>query len=164
MSRGRRFSALVLPALAVVALLAGCTSAPPVDEEALSAWQAKQEAATETDDAVLGVLSADAAPGNEDPEDVEPGVRLQFPASQTIDHLEFSCYGNGHMRGIVRTTAAEASGSFELAAMACRDSPHRIDLTAMASKDVDAIGFNDFDSDRSSAWRLVIVGAGPTGE
>ncbi|MBT1623989.1 hypothetical protein KK101_14945 [Curtobacterium flaccumfaciens pv. oortii] len=160
----RHLPALVLPALAVVALLAGCSSAPPVDEQALGKWKTQQEARTETDDAVLGVLSADTSPGDEDPAHLEPGVRVQFPDSRTIDHLEFSCYGNGHMRGIVRTTAATASGSFELAAMDCRDSPHRIDLTAMASKAVDSVAFNDFDSDRPSAWRLVIFGPGPSGE
>jgi hypothetical protein len=158
----RHLPALVLPALAVVALLAGCTSAPPVDEQALGRWKTQQEARTETDDAVLGVLSADTSPGDEDPAHLEPGVRVQFPDSRTIDHLEFSCYGNGHMRGIVRTVLPGGSQSIELDPMDCRDSPHQIELSS--SKAVDSVAFNDFDSDRPSAWRLVIVGPGPSGE
>ncbi|MBF4609493.1 hypothetical protein [Curtobacterium sp. VKM Ac-1393] len=163
MSRGRRFPALALPALAVVALLAGCTSAPPVDEEALSAWESKQEARTETDDAVLGLLSARISPGDggDDPEE-QTGIRVQFPDSRTIDHLEFSCYGNGQMRGVVRTVSARGSQSIELDPMDCRDSPHQIELSSSTA--VDSVAFNGFDSDRSSAWRLVIIGAGPTGE
>ncbi|NQW92354.1 hypothetical protein HQQ88_18835 [Curtobacterium sp. VKM Ac-2861] len=158
----RHLPALVLPALAVVALLAGCTSAPPVDEQALAKWKTQQEASTETEDAVLGVLSADTTPGDEDPAHLEPGVRVQFPDSRTIDHLEFSCYGNGHMRGIVRTVLPGGSQSIELDPMDCRDSPHQIELSS--SKAVDSVAFNDFDSDRPSAWRLVIFGPGPSGE
>ncbi|WP_248705069.1 hypothetical protein [Curtobacterium sp. MWU13-2055] len=158
----RHLPALVLPALAVVALLAGCTSAPPVDEQALAKWKTQQEATTETEDAVLGVLSADTTPGDEDPAHLEPGVRVQFPDSRTIDHLEFSCYGNGHMRGIVRTVLPGGSQSIELDPMDCRDSPHQIELSS--SKAVDSVAFNDFDSDRPSAWRLVIFGPGPSGE
>ncbi|TDW44530.1 hypothetical protein EDF52_110174 [Curtobacterium sp. PhB42] len=158
----RHLPALVLPALAVMALLAGCTSAPPVDEQALAKWKTQQEARTETEDAVLGVLSADTTPGDEDPAHLEPGVRVQFPDSRTIDHLEFSCYGNGHMRGIVRTVLPGGSQSIELDPMDCRDSPHQIEVSS--SKDVDSVAFNDFDSDRPSAWRLVIFGPGPSGE
>ncbi len=158
----RHLPALVLPALAVVALLAGCTSAPPVDEQALAKWKTQQEASTETEDAVLGVLSADTTPGDEDPAHLEPGVRVQFPDSRTIDHLEFSCYGNGHMRGIVRTVLPGGSQSIELDPMDCRDSPHQIELSS--SKAVDSVAFNDFDSDRPSAWRLVIFGPGPSGQ
>ena len=158
----RHLPALVLPALAVVALLAGCSSAPPVDQQALGKWKTQQEARTETEDAVLGVLSADTTPGDEDPAHLEPGVRVQFPDSRTIDHLEFSCYGNGHMRGIVRTVLPGGSQSIELDPMDCRDSPHQIELSS--SKDVDSVAFNDFDSDRPSAWRLVIFGPGPSGE
>lgn len=159
----RHFPALVLPALAVVALLAGCTSAPPVDEQALSAWESKQEARTETDDAVLGVLSARIAPGDggDDPED-QPGIRVQFPDSRTIDHLEFSCYGKGQMRGVVRTVSARGSQRIELDPMSCADSPHQIELSSSTA--VDSVAFGGFDSDRSSAWRLVVIGPGPSVE
>jgi hypothetical protein len=54
------------------------------------------------------------------------------------------------------------SQSIELDPMDCRDSPHQIELSS--SKAVDSVAFNDFDSDRPSAWRLVIVGPGPSGE
>ena len=101
---------------------------------------------------------ADIAPGHERPSDVEPGIRIKFPVSHTVDHLEFSCFGNGHMRGVVRIESRSGSGTFTLDELACRDSPHPIELTKAASTDVDVVSFNGFDSDRPSSWRLVIVG------
>lgn len=149
---------LLLSALAGVLLLSGCVQAPPVDERALAAWKTAQDASTETEPDVLGVLTADIAPGEEHPSDVGPGVRVKFPVSHTVDHLEFSCFGNGHMRGVVRIESRRGSGSFTLDELACRDSPHPVTLTKAASTDVDVVSFNGFDSDRPSSWRLVIVG------
>ncbi|WP_439694316.1 hypothetical protein ACRQ4B_08820 [Curtobacterium sp. SP.BCo] len=155
---------VLVPALAGVLLLAGCAAPPPVDEQALADWQSAQDAATEADPDVLGVLTADIGPGEQDPSDVGPGVSLQFPASHDVDHLEFSCYGNGHMQGIVRIQAGATSGSLRLEPVDCRDSPHTVRLTELATTGVDSVGFTAFDSDRSSAWRLVIVGtASPDG-
>jgi hypothetical protein len=154
---------LLVPPLAVLLLLAGCTATPTVDEEALADWRSAQEAATETDPDVLGVLTADIQPGDEDPSEVGTGVTLRFPAAKAIDHLEFSCFGNGHMRGIVRIESRGGSGDFTVDPVACRDSPNPIRLTRLASTDVDSVAFNGFDSDRSSAWRLVIVGTAPSG-
>lgn len=150
---------LVVPALAALLLLAGCTTTPTVDEGALADWRSAQEAATEAEPDVLGVLTADIGPGRQDPSEVGPGVTLRFPASQTVDHLELSCYGNGQMQGIVRIESRRGSGSFTVDPVDCRDSPHPIRLTDLASEDVDSVAFNGFDSDRQSAWRLVIVGA-----
>ncbi|ROP74010.1 hypothetical protein [Curtobacterium sp. PhB115] len=160
----RHVPALLLPALAGVCLLAGCASAaPPVDEDALHDWKSAQDAAVETEADVLGVLQGDIGPGN-DLSDAEPTVTLQFPASQYLDHLEFSCYGNGQMRGQVRTVTERGAQSVELDEMACNDSPHRITLSRSARDAVDSVAFTGTDSDRSSAWRLVIVGPGPSGD
>ena len=149
---------VLVPALAGVLLLAGCAGPPPVDEQALADWRSAQETATEADPDVLAVLTGDIGPGQQDPADVGPGVSVQFPASHDVDHLEFSCYGNGQMQGIARIQSGTASGSLRLEPVDCRDSPHTIRLTDLASRKVDSVGFNAFDSDRSSAWRLVIVG------
>ncbi|WP_416395786.1 MULTISPECIES: hypothetical protein [unclassified Curtobacterium] len=138
--------------------VAGCAATPPVDATELRQWRSAQDAATEADPDVLGVLTADIQPGRQDPADVGPGVRLQFPASHDVDHLEFSCYGNGQMQGTIRIESRRGSGSFVVDPVDCRDSPHPIRLTEFASTAVDSVGFAAFDSNRPSAWRLVIVG------
>ena len=148
---------LVLP-LAGVLLLSGCAATPTVDEHALAAWQAEQETATETEPDVIGVLTDRIAPGGDAPTGDRPGVRVQFPTSHDIERVELSCFGNGHMRGVLRIESSTASGSFQVDELACRDSPRPIRLTRLASTDVDAVAFGGDDSDRPSAWRLVIVG------
>lgn len=157
----RSVPALLLPTIAGVLLLAGCSaSAVPVDEAALSAWKAQQDAVVETDDAVLGVLTADIDPEVADEADAQnrDGVRLQFATSQTLDHLEFSCFGHGEIRGVVRIGTERDSTTRTLEPMSCDDSPHRI--AAEVRGTVDSVAFNGFDSDRPSSWRLVIVGPG----
>ncbi|WP_144715785.1 hypothetical protein [Curtobacterium pusillum] len=155
--------AVALPVLAAVLLLTGCSAEPTVDQGALRTWQKQQDAAVERDDAVLGVLTAaiDAEQG----EPSRPGsdISLHFPASQRVDHVEFSCFGNGSMRAVVRVTSASGSRAVTTDPMSCRDSPHRIALGGSTAA-VDGIGCSGFDSDRASEWRLVIVGATPSGD
>ncbi|OIH93696.1 hypothetical protein [Curtobacterium sp. MCBA15_001] len=147
----------VLVAVLGVALLGGCSS-PSSDAGALSAWQRQQDLATEADPAVLGVLVADVDAGEQAPQEIRPGVRLQFPASQPVDHLEFSCYGNGAMRAVIRTVAGDATRDTTVGTMACRDSPHRIDVPRGTSAGIDSVACSGFDSDRPSTWRLVVIG------
>lgn len=147
----------VLATVLGVSLLAGCAS-PSSDAGARSAWQRQQDQITEADPAVLGVLVADIDAGERAPQEVRPGVRLQFPASQPVDHLEFSCYGNGQMRAVIRTVAGDETRDTTLGTMACRDSPHRVDVPRGTSAGIDSIACSGFDSDRPSTWRLVVIG------
>jgi hypothetical protein len=153
---------VVLPALVGV-LLAGCSAEPTVDQDALRTWQQEQDAAVERDDSVLGVLTAGVDAGQGAPSRPGRDVSVQFPATHAVDHVEFSCSGNGSMRAAVRVVSAGGSRSVETDSLACRDSPHRIGLGSGAIAAVDGIGCSGFDSDRSTDWRLVIVGADPSG-
>lgn len=147
----------VVVAVLGLSLLAGC-SGPVSDAGALSAWQRQQDQVTEADPAVLGVLVADVDAGERAPQEVRPGVRLQFPATQPVDHLEFSCYGNGQMRAVIRTVAGNETRDTTLGAMACRDSPHRVDVPRGSPDGIDSVACSGFDSNRPSTWRLVVIG------
>ncbi len=154
----RNVPLVVLPAVAGLVLLAGCAVEPAVDPRALHAWQDEQDADEERRDDVLGVLTAGVQRGHDDPGDAGSQITIEYPHPQTIEHLRFSCFGNGHMSGIVRTTSATGGGSEVVEDVACRDSPHRIDLPAAHRTDVERVSFAAYGSDRASEWRLVIVG------
>lgn len=160
----RRVHAVVVPALAgVLVALTGC-SATSVDSGALADWQEQQDQVAEANPGVLGVLVSNIDAGEQAPQEVEPGVRLQFPASQPVDHLEFSCFGNGQMRAVIRTATDTGSRDTTVGAMRCRDSPHRIAVPDGSPAAIDSVACSAFDSDRTSTWRLVVVGrAQPSG-
>ncbi|MGY2900919.1 hypothetical protein ACVKXF_003581 [Curtobacterium sp. PvP017] len=158
----RHLPALVLPALAVVALLAGCTSAPPVDEEALSAWQDAQEKSGAGDDALATLYSrVDTGEGQTDAlGELQRGITITFEHPEQIDHLEFSCFGGARMSGQVTTTSEATSRTTSTDPMRCSDGQQRVDLPRTWKRDVHSISFNAFDSDRDSAWQVLVVSAG----
>jgi len=157
----RSVPALLLPAIAGVLLLAGCAG-PPVDEAALHAWEKRQMAAESDRD--LGAMFAEepagqSATGNDD--EIDRGVTITFAHPETVDHLEFSCFGDGHMSGSVMVVSRETSRNHIIEAMPCGDGEQRIDLRRTWRADVDSISFNGFDSDRDSAWNVRVIGATP---
>ncbi|MBF4609492.1 hypothetical protein [Curtobacterium sp. VKM Ac-1393] len=158
----RLFPALALPALAVVALLAGCTSAPPVDEEALSAWQHAHERSGAGDDALATLYSrVNTGEGQTDASgELQRGITITFEHPEQIDHLEFSCFGDARMTGGVMTTSESTSRTTSTDPMSCSDGQQRVDLPRTWRRDVDSISFNAFDSDRDSAWQVLVVSAG----
>jgi len=158
----RSVPALLLPAIAGVLLLAGCAGPSPVDEAALHAWEKRQMAAESDRD--LGAMFAEepagqSATGNDD--EIDRGVTITFAHPETVDHLEFSCFGDGHMSGSVMVVSRETSRNHIIEAMPCGDGEQRIDLRRTWRADVDSISFNGFDSDRDSAWNVRVIGATP---
>lgn len=162
----RSVPALLLPAIAGVLLLAGCAAPPPVDEAALNAWE-KRQMATESDrdrGAMFAQESAGqgatGATGADD--EVDHGITISFAHPETLDHLEFSCFGDGHMSGSLRVVSGSTSRLRFVDGLSCSDGEQRIDLQRSERPDVDSISFNGFDSDRDSAWYVRVVGAEPT--
>lgn len=158
----RSVPALLLPAIAGVLLLAGCAGPPSVDEAALHAWEKRQMAAESDRD--LGAMFAEepagqSATGNDD--EIDRGVTITFAHPETVDHLEFSCFGDGHMSGSVMVVSRDTSRNHIIEAMPCGDGERRIDLRRTWRADVDSISFNGFDSDRDSAWNVRVIGATP---
>jgi len=158
----RSVPALLLPAIAGVLLLAGCAGPPPVDEAALHAWEKRQMATHSDRD--LGAMYAEesagqSATGNDD--EIDRGVTITFAHPETVDHLEFSCFGDGHMSGSVLVVSGSTSRNHITEAMPCGDGEQRIDLRRTWRADVDSVSFNGFDSDRDSAWNVRVIGAEP---
>ncbi|WP_412875785.1 hypothetical protein ACL00Q_06245 [Curtobacterium flaccumfaciens pv. flaccumfaciens] len=155
----RSVPALLLPAIAGVLLLAGCAGPPPVDEAALHAWEKRQRAVEP--DAELGVLFAAVSPGDDDSDDPGTGVTITFPHPEPVDHLEFSCFGDGHMRAAFTIGSAGAAQTQPTEPMSCRDGAQRIDLPPELRRRADSVSFNGFDSDRDSAWYVRIIATDP---
>lgn len=158
----RSVTALLLPAIAGVLLLAGCAGPPPIDEAALHAWEKRQMAIDSDRD--LGAMYApesagQSATGNDD--EIDRGVTITFAHPETVDHLEFSCFGDGHMSGSVMVVSGGTSRNNITEAMPCSDGEQRIDLRRTWRADVDSISFNGFGSDRDSAWHVRVIGAEP---
>jgi outer membrane murein-binding lipoprotein Lpp len=156
----RSVPALLLPAIAGVLLLAGCAGPPPVDEAALSAWEKRQMAIDSDRD--LGAMYAQesagqSATGNDD--EIDRGVTITFAHPETVDHLEFSCFGDGHMSGSVTVVSGGTSRNHITEAMPCSDGEQHIGLRRNWRADVDSISFNGFDSDRDSAWYVRVIGS-----
>jgi hypothetical protein len=155
----RSVTALLLPAIAGVLLLAGCSGPPPVDEAALHAWEKQQrgvESSTE-----LGVLFATVSPRDDDSDEPGTGVTITFPHAESVSHLEFSCFGDGHMVGSSTIGSAGASQTRPTESMACRDGWQRIDLPRELRRRADSVSFNAFDSDRDSAWYVRVIATEP---
>jgi hypothetical protein len=155
----RSVTALLLPAIAGVLLLAGCSGPPPVDEAALHAWEKQQrgvESSTE-----LGVLFATVSPRDDDSDEPGTGVTITFPHAESVSHLEFSCFGDGHMNGSSTIGSAGASQTRPTESMACRDGWQRIDLPRELRRRADSVSFNAFDSDRDSAWYVRVIATEP---
>ncbi|PYY60762.1 MULTISPECIES: hypothetical protein [unclassified Curtobacterium] len=160
----RSVPALLLPAIAGVFLLAGCAGPPPVDEAALHAWEKRQMATDSDSDRDLGAMYApesagQSATGNDD--EIDRGITITFAHPETVDHLEFSCFGDGHMSGSVMVVSGSTSRNHITESMPCGDGEQRIDLRRTWRADVDSISFNGFDSDRDSAWNVRVIGAEP---
>jgi hypothetical protein len=155
----RSVPALLLPAIAGVLLLAGCAGPPPVDEAALSAWEKRQRAVES--DTELGALFAAVSPGDDDSDAPGTGVTITFPHPESVDHLEFSCFGDGHMSGSSTIGSAGASQTRPTDPMSCRDGSQRIDLPAELRRRADSVSFNGFGSDRDSAWYVRIIATEP---
>ena len=158
----RSVPALLLPAIAGVLLLAGCAGPPPVDEAALHAWE-KRQMATDSD-RDLGAMYAPESPGQSatgNDDEIDRGITITFAHPETVDHLEFSCFGDGHMIGSVTVVSGSTSRNDITEALPCGDGEQRIDLRRTWRADVDSISFNGFDSDRDSAWNVRVIGATP---
>lgn len=158
----RSVPALLLPAIAGVLLLAGCAGPPPVDEAALHAWEKRQRAVESNTE--LGALFAAVSPGVDDSDAPGTGVTITFPHPKSVDHLEFSCFGDGHMSGSFTIGSAGASQTQPTEPMACRDGWQRIDLPAELRRQADSVSFNGFDSDRDSAWYVRIIATEPVAD
>ena len=155
----RSVPALLLPAIAGVLLLAGCAGPPPVDEAALSAWEKRQRAVESNTE--LGALFAAVSPGDDDSDEPGTGVTITFPHPESVDHLEFSCFGDGHMSGSFTIGSAGASQTRPTDPMSCRDGSQRIDLPAELRRRAESVSFNGFGSDRDSAWYVRIIATEP---
>jgi hypothetical protein len=157
----RTVPALLLPAIAGVLLLAGCAGPPPVDEAALNAWE-KRQTATESDHelgAMYARQSAGQGPTGDDDE-VDRGITIRYEHPETLDHLEFSCFGDGHMSGSITVVSGSTSRNRWIDPMSCSDGQQRIDLRRGERSEVDSVSFNGFDSDRDSAWSVRVIGPG----
>ncbi|MBT1677667.1 hypothetical protein [Curtobacterium aurantiacum] len=158
----RSVPALLLPAIAGVLLLAGCSGPPPVDEAALHAWE-KRQMATESD-RDRGAMFAQASAGQGatgDDDEADRGITISFAHPETLDHLEFSCFGDGHMSGSLRVVSGSMSRVRFVDELSCSDGEQHIDLQRSERADVDSISFNGFDSDRDSAWYVRVIGSEP---
>ncbi len=147
----------LLAAVGVLAL-AGCTP-EPVDPAAVDRWSASSDAAVEHDDDVLAVLSAQVGAGKT--EERERGsVAMTFAAPAEVDAVEFSCFGDGTMSGMLLLDARSTSRSLGLEPLQCGDGPHRLRVPATWRHHVDRVSFGAGDSTADSAWQLTVRGSG----
>jgi hypothetical protein len=155
----RSVPALLLPAIAGVLLLAGCAGPPPVDEAALHAWEKRQMATDSDRDA--GAMFARVSPRDDAGDRPGTAITIEYAHPEMIDHLEFSCFGDGHMRGsftvLSRSTTRSSGGEL----LSCSAGHQRIDLPRTWRSHVDRITFNAADSDRDSAWYVRVIATEP---
>ncbi|SDQ91117.1 hypothetical protein SAMN02800687_3058 [Curtobacterium sp. UNCCL20] len=150
----RTLPPLLVAALAAL-LLAGCTAQDPVDRAALEQWKTDHDSAADDD---LGVLAADVDPADPSPSSKD-GITITFPEPEDIDHLEFTCFGDGTMSGGLTIRSGSTSRNTQSAEpMSCVDGTQRFPLPRTWRKAVEEVTFDAYDASKESTWQLRIVG------
>lgn len=121
----------------------------------MNAWRVEQDTAANSRDDLAAALSANVAAGRGDEFD-QPTVEVEFDEPLPIEHIEFSCFGDGTMRGWATAQSGNSTYTRGLDPFDCSDSPYEIDPATFGSQPIDRFEFIGYDSDRDSAWQVTL--------
>jgi hypothetical protein len=155
----------LLPALLAAAALTlvGCSAADP-DPDDVDAWLTEATEASDADPATLAFFAAPVA--RDTSFDDGDGIRTDFVSTEAVTGVELSCLGEGSMRFEITTGDDDSAGSMTTDPLACADSPHVLSPQEAlgGTSGVTSIAVDAAESDRPSAWAVVVRGDAAPGE
>jgi hypothetical protein len=139
-----------------IGVFASCAAEP--DADALDAWQTQVSEADLPADG-LAAMSGTASRSDPVPKDGE-GISVDFEEPAVVSNLEFSCFGDGSMRVIISSSGPSSGAGVTTDPLDCEESPHDLGTVGMptAGDGVTTISVDVSDSDRESAWSVVVHG------
>lgn len=155
--RARRFL-LGVVIVGGIGVFASCAAEPSADPDAREAWQAQVSEASLPADG-LAAMSGTASPSDPVPSEGE-GISVDFEEPAVVSNLEFSCFGDGSMRVIISSSGPNSGAGVTTDPLECGQSPHDLGTAGMptAGDGVTTISVDVSDSDRESAWSVVVHG------
>ncbi|GAA4189967.1 hypothetical protein GCM10022219_06550 [Microbacterium oryzae] len=153
-ARMRHDRLMAVPVVLGLSLLVGCASVDAADP-AVPEWMAEQASMPLPDGAGAGFSAMVSV--DESKESGE-GDSVSFNEPVTLDRVEFDCFGDATMTGMITLDLASGGSTSASQSLACDQGTQVLALPSPRGTEVVAVRFEAYDSSVESAWQVVIFG------